>query len=704
MTDANIKRLPSIYQQQFRRYVDAGYQPRPVDPGTKECHAPGWTKDTATVAVPRGADFGIGLLLGTRLPDGSRLVAVDADRDDFIRLGRALVPTPCERIGAKGIALFARVAEQNDVRKFDLKLADGSKAGDFLGAKTLCVIPPTIHPTTNQPYRWTKEPLLEAGWERLPVIDPEFIKAAFASEHLATIMSGSGTHDAVLKYIGQLTQVSDDTGYIEAVVTACLPEDYDGNSLTELPGIIRDTIKKLETGRWMKVSADVGDAPAFSEEHLALEFVARYGDDFRYVAKGMGWMTWDGQRWQPDDKLSAFNHARAICREFARRAGKQIRRSVASAKTRAAVVSLAQNDERIAATADQWDSDPWLLNTPGGTVELKTGLLRPHARGDHITKMTAVAPDPACPTPLWTAFLKRVTAGDADYEAYLQRVSGYCLTGLTIEHALFFGWGTGANGKSTFINAIMGIANDYARPVPMEALMWSRNERHPTELAGLRGARIATAIETGKGRNWDEPKIMALTGGDKISARLMRQDFSDFIPQFKLIIAGNHKPGLRSVNEAIRRRLHLLPFTVTIPKDERDPQLGDKLKAEWPGILAWMIDGCLRWQRHGLMPPTVVTEATDDYLEAQDTLAQFLDEYYEVDPRAEVKSSTLFEDWKIFAERVGERLRHQKEFNGDMESKGFKYFQDKRGSWFRGLRRKDPKDEAAAEGGGWPGF
>src|SRR5262249_4040130 len=155
-----------------------------------------------------------------------------------------------------------------------------------------------------------------------------------------------------------------------------------------------------------------------------------------------------------------------------------------------------------------------------------------------------------------------------------------------------------------------GVAHDYGRPVPIETLMWSRNERHPTDIAGLRGARIASAIETGKGRGWDEPKIMLLTGGDKISARLMRQGFFDFTPQCKLVIAGNHKPNLRSVNEAIHRRLQLVPFTVTIPKDERDPRLGEKLKVERPGILNWMIAGCLEWQRIGLAAPAAVTEAT----------------------------------------------------------------------------------------------
>jgi putative DNA primase/helicase len=171
--------------------------------------------------------------------------------------------------------------------------------------------------------------------------------------------------------------------------------------------------------------------------------------------------------------------------------------------------------QRIAATADQWDNDKWLLNTPGGTIDLRTGQLRPHDREDYITKITAVTPDPNCPTPLWKGHLKLVMAGDEELQAYLQRVAGYMLTGLTIEHAMFFLYGGGDNGKSKIIEAITGIMKDYHRPVPMEALLMSRNERHTTDIAGLRGARIASAVETGKGRNWDEPKIKQLTGGDR---------------------------------------------------------------------------------------------------------------------------------------------------------------------------------------------
>jgi len=198
-----------------------------------------------------------------------------------------------------------------------------------------------------------------------------------------------------------------------------------------------------------------------------------------------------------------------------------------------------------------------------------------------------------------------------------------------------------------------------------------------------------TAVETGKGRGWDGPKIMQLTGGDKITARLMRQDFFDFTPEFKIEVAGNHKPRLRSINEAIKRRLQLTPFTVTIPEDERDRELPDKLKAEWAGILAWMVEGCLEWQRQGLAPPAAVTEATEAYLEAQDDVAEFLAQYCTVKAGATVASSALFAAWRQFCEERNENPRHQSEFKDELEQRGFRCQKKERTAVFHGLELSD---------------
>jgi putative DNA primase/helicase len=321
---------------------------------------------------------------------------------------------------------------------------------------------------------------------------------------------------------------------------------------------------------------DQARPPAFSDEALALRFAERHSNNLRYAAAWSKWLYWSGSRWEFDETALAVDHARKICRAAAAECNHpKVARAAASAKTAAAVERLAKADRRLAATTDQWDSDPWLLNTPAGVVDLRTGQIRPHQSKDYMTKITAVSPGGA--GSLWHRFLDRILNGDQELKAFLQRVCGYCLTGITREHALFFLFGTGANGKSVFLGTVAGILGDYHRTAPIETFTVSLGDRHPTELAMLRGARLVTAIETEEGRRWAESRIKALTGGDRVAARFMRQDFFEFTPQFKLQVAGNHKPGLRSVDEAMRRRLHLLPFTVTIPPAERDPSLAEKL-------------------------------------------------------------------------------------------------------------------------------
>jgi putative DNA primase/helicase len=267
--------------------------------------------------------------------------------------------------------------------------------------------------------------------------------------------------------------------------------------------------------------------------------------------------------------------------------------------------------------------------------------------------------------------LNEITNGDADLQAYLQRMAGYCMTGITSEHVLFFCYGTGANGKSVFINTLGGIWGDYAATAPMETFVASNSDRHPTDLAGLRGARLVIAQETEQGRRWAESKIKALTGGDKISARFMRQDFFEFTPEFKLLISGNHKPGLRGVDEAIRRRLHLIPFNVTIPAAKRDHKLFEKLRAEWPGILQWAVDGCLEWQRIGLAPPAAVRDATAEYLAAEDAIAQWLDECCDKSTTAQTEVRTLYASWSKWCERTGEFAGTQKSFSQALEDRGY---------------------------------
>jgi putative DNA primase/helicase len=427
--------------------------------------------------------------------------------------------------------------------------------------------------------------------------------------------------------------------------------------------------------------------PAFADEALALRFAERHAADLRYVAAWSKWLSWTGTQWQFDDTLKAFDHARRICREAAAACNKpKVATAIASAKTVAAVERLAKADRRLAATVDQWDADPWLLNTPGGVVDLRTGDMVARQIDTYFTKITAVAPHGNCPR--FMAFLDAITERDMDLQCYLRRALGYALTGITREHVLLFGYGTGANGKSVLVNTAAGILGSYHRAAPIETFTASSSDRHPTELAGLRGARLVTATETEEGRRWAESKIKALTGGDMITARFMRQDFFEYLPAFKLLIVGNHKPSLRSVDEAIRRRFHLIPFCVTIPPDDRDPDLVDKLEQEWPGILAWMIEGCLEWQELGLRPCKAVLDATAAYLEAEDAMAAWMDERCERTISAWESSSDLFASWKAWAEMAGELSGTMKRFAQKLEVRGLHPSRKMHGRGFDGIKLK----------------
>jgi putative DNA primase/helicase len=235
---------------------------------------------------------------------------------------------------------------------------------------------------------------------------------------------------------------------------------------------------------------------------------------------------------------------------------------------------------------------------------------------------------------------------------------------------------------------VTGILGDYAIVAPMEMFLTSNVERHPTEIAKLKGARLVVAHETQKGRRWDEAKIKNLTGGDKLTGRFMRGDFFDFRPTHKFMIAGNHKPSFRSVDEAIRRRFLLVPFTVCIPEEDRDPQLIDKLKTEWPAIFRWMIDGCGEWRRDGLKVPNSVRKATDEYLADQDTIAQWADEWIELDRNAFAKTRDLFASWRRYCDDRNLAAGTETAFADSLKDRGYEQQRAHSGRGFKGIALK----------------
>ena len=287
--------------------------------------------------------------------------------------------------------------------------------------------------------------------------------------------------------------------------------------------------------------AAVNDDELLTESSVADRFAAQAVNRLRYCHDAGSWYEWTGTHWRADRKHAAFTYARRLTGDLAQRAEAKVQAITGKAAFCGGVEKFAQRDERLAVTAEDWDRHPFLLATPDGTVDLHTGQLRPALQADMMTRVAAVAPaEPGTEAPLWRAFLLQATKGDYQLIGFLKRWAGYCLTGDTREHALLFGYGPGGNGKSVFLNTVARIMGDYAAVAAMDTFTATQGDKHPTDLAMLRGARLVTATETEEGRAWAESRIKQMTGGDPISARFMRQDFFTFRPQFKLTIVGNH--------------------------------------------------------------------------------------------------------------------------------------------------------------------
>jgi len=393
-----------------------------------------------------------------------------------------------------------------------------------------------------------------------------------------------------------------------------------------------------------------------SEQWLADRVVEEIGDRLRYVKAHGRWLVWDGSRWEPDATEMADHEVRMqlhrlASEQIARAAGdeKQMRvrvidaRRIESAYTLSSVMRLLRADRAVAVAVESLDTDPWALNTPAGVVNLKDGTMTPSLPEYLHTKRTRVAPAVG-DAPEWSRFLLETTGGDLALVAYLQRLAGYCLTGITREQVLTFIWGPGGNGKSTFLNAISDVMGDYATVATMEVFTATKMDRHTTDLADLMGARLVTASETQQGRRWDEQRLKSLSAGDLMKARLMRQDNISFRPTFKLVFTGNHQPHIRSLDEAMRRRIQMVPFVVQ--PAVRDNELEAKLRPEYPAILDWMILGCLQWQREGLNPPEVVLAKTGEYFENEDSIGRWIAERCDVGPEIEGRGYDLFRSWR----------------------------------------------------------
>lgn len=413
-----------------------------------------------------------------------------------------------------------------------------------------------------------------------------------------------------------------------------------------------------------------------SEIGFSTLFVKIYSNQIRYDLTEGKWYYWDKNKWKKDNLTQVRYKAITFCRTTSNGNKKQQTKSFVDN-----VLSLSTSHPDVAVSSDVWDANKMVIGSPNGPVDLTTGKLIEAAPNQYITKTTLVAPDfSGQPPKEWLKFLHQVTRGDQELIEYLQMLVGYTLTGSTIEHILIFIYGPGGNGKSVFIDIVHMLMASYSDIAAMSTFTASKNDQHPADLAKLQGARLAIANETESNRSWAESKIKSMTGGDPITARYMRKDFFTYTPQFKIWIVGNYKPNLRNVDDAMRRRLRIIPFL--FKPEVVDPNLKDKLVGELPLIFAWAIEGCLKWQSGKMKTPDVVKNQTDEYFEEQDIFTQFIEDRCIVKTDAFVASSDLFKAWSLYAKANGMHPETKKAISDKMQKR---YFENKKKFGVRGF-------------------
>lgn len=661
-------------------YRRDGWCPIPIKRGTKypalDELDPYLSRPATQEELRSWAWSGVGIVTGP--VSGVLVLDVDGPEGETELNKYGHPATPMARTPSGGMHLYFKHPEHHVRTR--IKVAPGL---DVKASGGYVVAPPSVG-ENNRAYEWILSP------EEAELADPpEWLMRLLERERAKGPAAPVGErippgkrNDVLASLAGSMRR----RGMGEAEILAALQVTNEQRCQPPLEGeevekIAASVARYEPADNVVSISANGSTPPTYGYNLTDLgnaeRFVALHGENVRYCYPWAKWLIWTGARWERDDSGKVHKLAkvtvRGIYREAATAEDEDRRKALAKHAARSegadkirAMLELAKSE--VPASPDEFDSVPWLLNAPNGTVDLQTGELREHRRKDLLTKMAGADYTPTAAAPTWAATLEHALPSQ-ELRRFFKKLAGYAFSGDVSEHILAVLYGTGANGKSTILNALLAAAGDYGMQAAPDLLV-AKKGSHPTEVADLFGMRLVASIEVEDGRRLAESLVKQLTGGDKVRARRMRQDFWQFDPTHKVFMAVNHKPEVRGTDTAIWRRLRLIPFEQTIPPAEQDKKLPQKLEAELPGILRWALEGCLEWQHEGLQAPEEVRKATGAYRSEMDVIGAFLQDECEIGREFREPFTTLYKRYEEWCEDGGERAETRRKFNARLKERG----------------------------------
>jgi len=716
------KAKENVIRSAVRSYIRSGYAPIPVPKKEKAPRLRGWQKleiDEGQVDKYFSEPGNVGLLLGE--PSGG-LIDVDLDATEAVSAALKFLPPTGMVHGRRGKPSshywYVLRTAVPPVKFLDV---DGTSLLELRSTGQQTIVPPSLHPSGER-LRWEKEGKpAEVDLDRLR----RAVARVTASALLARNWPEPGARNAAaLALAGMLLRAEWSTAetaeFLTITARAASDEEWrerasaanstqerlavngEATGATRLREWVGDAVV-TRMQKWLKISEDIltpSDGENLTDLGNSRRLVKQHGDRIRFCHISKCWYRFDGKRWKPDVNGAVERLAKKTVRglsEQAAQSGNGPVRKRFSAWAKAsesrsritALIDLAKSEPGIPIDPAQMDADPWLLNCENGTIDLRTGELISPRRDDLCTKITPIAYEPDARCSNFKKFLRQILNNNPELVNFVQRAVGYALTGSTAEQVLFILWGSGANGKSTLLEILRAILGEYGRSADAALLMHRNNDGVRNDVARLAGARFVSTSETEAGRHLAEVLVKQLTGGDKVTARFLYSEFFEFDAQFKLFLTTNHKPGIRGTDNAIWRRIRLIPFEVTIPEEQQDKDLPQKLRTELPGILAWAVRGCLRWQKDGLGQSEKISIATADYRAEMDILGAFLKNSCVERADLQETAGNIYAAYKRWCDASGEKALTQQRLGVALADRGFKTNRTSRTRFWLGLKCRE---------------